>query len=85
MKLHVAFKNYAPFTRCVTHINDKHNDAAKNLDITMSMFNLTKYSSNYSETSGSLWQFKTDESHTYNNENFVEVATDSSTSFNPKG
>ena len=50
----------------------------------MSMFNLTKYSSNYSETSGSLWQFKTDESHTYNNKNFVEVATDSSTSFNPK-
>ena len=27
----------------------------------MSMYNLTKYSDNYSDTSGSLWQFKTDD------------------------
>ena len=25
----VAFKNCAPFTRCVTHINDEHVEAAK--------------------------------------------------------
>ena len=34
----VAFKNCAPFTRCVTHINDindEHTDTAENLDIVM--------------------------------------------------
>ena len=29
----VAFKNCAPFTRCVTHINDEHVETAENLDI----------------------------------------------------
>ena len=36
----VAFKNCAPFTRCVTHINDEHVEAAENLDIIMPMYNL---------------------------------------------
>ena len=31
----VAFKNCAPFTRCVTHVNDEHIEAADNLDIIM--------------------------------------------------
>ena len=31
----VAFKNCAPFTRCVTHINGEHVETAENLDITM--------------------------------------------------
>ena len=29
----VAFKNCAPFTKCVTHINDEHVETAENLDI----------------------------------------------------
>ena len=33
----VAFKNCAPFTKCVTHINDEHVDNADNLDIVISM------------------------------------------------
>ena len=32
-----AFKNYAPFTKCITHINDEHVDDADNLDIIMPM------------------------------------------------
>ena len=28
----VAFKNCAPFTRCVTNINDEHVETAENLD-----------------------------------------------------
>ena len=40
----VAFKNCAPFTRCVTHINDEHVKTAKNLDIIMTMNNLIEYS-----------------------------------------
>ena len=40
----VAFKNCAPFTRCVTHINDEHVKTAKNLNIIMTMNNLIEYS-----------------------------------------
>ena len=29
----VAFKNCAPFTKCITHINDKHVDTADNNNI----------------------------------------------------
>ena len=58
----VAFKDYAPFTKCITHINNEHVDNADNLDIIMSMYNLIKYSDNYSDTSRHLSQFKRDES-----------------------
>ena len=50
----VAFKNCAPFTRCVTHINDEHVETAENLDIIMPMYNLIEYSDNYADSSGSL-------------------------------
>ena len=29
----VSFKNYAPFTKFITHINDEHIDGTENLDI----------------------------------------------------
>ena len=58
----VAFKNCAPFTRCVTHINDGHVETAKNLNIIMPIYNLLEYSDNYNGSSGSLCQFKRDES-----------------------
>ena len=50
--INVAFKNCAPFTRCVTHINDEHVETAENLDITMPMYNLIEYSDNYADSSG---------------------------------
>ena len=31
----VAFKDCAPFARCVTHINDEHVETSENLDITV--------------------------------------------------
>ena len=37
-----AFKNCAPFTKCITHINDEHVHNADNLDIIMPMYNLTE-------------------------------------------
>ena len=58
----VAFKNCAPFTRCVTRINDEHVETAENLDIIMPMYNLIEYSDNYADSSGSLYQCKRDES-----------------------
>ena len=48
----IAFKNCAPFTKCV---NDEHVDNADYLDIVRSMYNLIEYSDNYSDTSRSLW------------------------------
>ena len=66
----VAFKNCAAFTKCITDINDDHANNADNLDIIMPMYNLIEYGDNYSDTSGSLWQFKRDEQN-MNNENLL--------------
>ena len=40
------------------------------------MYNLIEYSDNYSDTSGSLWQFKRDEQPKENNGNLSDVSTD---------
>ena len=42
-------------------INDTFIDEAEHINIVMPMYNLIEYSDNYSDTSGSLWQFKRDE------------------------
>ena len=62
----VAFKNCAPFSTCTTEINDAFVDEASRIYIAMSMYNLIEYSDNYSDTSGSFWQFKRDEVPTDN-------------------
>ena len=51
----VIFKNCALFTNCISKINNTRTDNAKDIDIVMSMYNLTEYNDNYSKTSGSLW------------------------------
>ena len=79
---HVAFKNCPPFTRCVTHINVEHVETAENLDVIMPMYNLLEYSGNYADSSGSLYQFKRDESPM--NDNPLNVALDNSTSLKYK-
>ena len=73
----VAFKNCAPFTRCITHINDEHIKTAEDLDIIMPMCNFIEYSDNYADSSGSLYQFKRDESPTNDDENPLNVSLDS--------
>ena len=80
----VAFKNCAPFTRCVTHINDEHVETAENLDINMPIYNLIEYSDNYADSSGSLYQFKRDESPINDAGNPLNVSLDNSTSFKHK-
>ena len=57
----VAFKNCAPFTNCISEINNTQIDNAKDIDIVMSMYNLIEYNDNYSKPSGSLWQYYRDE------------------------
>ena len=56
----VIFKNCAPFTNCISEINNTQVDNAKDIDIVMPMYNLIEYSNNYSKTSGSLWQYYKD-------------------------
>ena len=57
----VVFKNCPSFKDCRTEINDTFIDFADFINIAMPMYNLIEYSDNYSDTSGSLWQFKRDE------------------------
>ena len=53
----VIFKNCAPFTNCISEINNTQIDNAKDIDIVMPMYNLIEYSNNYAKTTGSLWQY----------------------------
>ena len=57
----VTFKNCAPFTKCISRINNTDIDSAQDNDIVMPMYNLIEYSDNYSKTSGSLWQYYKDD------------------------
>ena len=76
----VAFKNCPPFSTCTTKINDVFVDEANHIYIAMPLYNLLEYSNNYSDTSGSLWQFKRDEVTDENN----DLVIDNSQSFKCK-
>ena len=45
----VIFKNCAPFTKCISKINNTQIDNAQYIDIVMPMYNLIEYSDNYSK------------------------------------
>ena len=53
----VIFKKCAPFTNCISKINNIQIDNAEYIDIVIPMYNLIEYSDNYLKTSGSLWQY----------------------------
>ena len=53
----VIFKNCAPFTNCISEINNTQIDNAKDTDIVMPMYNVIEYSDNCAKTTGSLWQY----------------------------
>ena len=76
----VAFKNCALYTKSITHISDEHVDGANDIHIIMPMYNLIEYS----DTSGSLWQFKRDELPVTEAGNPNNVSTANSTSFKYK-
>ena len=50
----VIFKNCAPFTNCISEINNTQVDDAQDIDIVIPMYNVIEYSHVYSKTSGSL-------------------------------
>ena len=57
----VTFKNCAPFTKCICRINNTEIHNVKDIHIVMPMYNLIEYSDNYLKTTGSLWQYYTDD------------------------
>ena len=56
----VIFKNCAPFTECISKINNTHIDNAKDVDVVMVIHNFIECSNNYSKSSGSLCQYYRD-------------------------
>ena len=54
------------FTKCITKIDGTTIDDSEDLDSVMPMYNLIEYSSNYSETTGSLWFYSKDEATDFN-------------------
>ena len=59
----VTFNSCAPFTKCISRINNADIDNAYDIDIGMPMCNLIEYSDNYSKTFGSLWQYYKDDTN----------------------
>ena len=57
----LIFKNNAPFRTCISKINNIFIGNAEDLDIVMPLYNLLEYSDNYSITSGSLWNYYSDD------------------------
>ena len=49
----LAFKNNAPFTSCISKINNTLIDNAEDLHIVMPMYNLIEYSKKYRKITGS--------------------------------
>ena len=76
----VALKYGAPFSACKRLINDVFVDKADHIYIAMPMYNLIEYSDNYSDTPGSLRQFKRDEASASN----TDLTVDNSESFKYK-
>ena len=50
----VILKSCAPFTNCISKINNTQIDNSEYIDIIMPMYNLIEHSDNYSKTSGAI-------------------------------
>ena len=77
---YIIIKNCAPFTNCISQINNTQMDNAKDIDKVMPMYNLIEYSDNYSKTSGSLWHHYRDEPHLNANGDVADFPTDNNNS-----
>ena len=69
----MIFKNCAPFTDCISEINNTQVDNAKHIDVLIPKYDLTEYSDNYSKTSRSLWQYYSDELVTNDTSVIVDI------------
>ena len=72
----IITKNCAPFTECISEINNTQIGNAKDKDIVMPMYNLIDYSNNYSKTSGTLWEYYRDEPFLNDNGTIADFPAD---------
>ena len=52
---------FSPFINCITKTDGTTTDDTEDLDLVIPMYNKLEYSSNYSETTDSLWFYSKDE------------------------
>ena len=76
----VIFKHFAPFTDCITEINNTHADDTQKIDVVIPMHNLIEYGDAYLKTSGSLWRYCRDEPALDNNGNIIDFPDDNNNS-----
>ena len=80
----VAFNNCSPFTRSLVNINDEHVETSDNIDAIIDLYNLIEYSHNYSDTTGTLLQYKRQEENLNVAGNIDNVNANDSSSFRYK-
>ena len=68
----MVFKNCALFSKFITKIEEATIDDAEDLDLVMPMI---EYSSNYSETTGNLLLYSTDQESNFNENNLKQIIT----------
>ena len=80
----LASKNNAPFTNCISKINNALIDNTEDLHVVMPMYNLFEYSKNYSKTTGSLRNYYKDEPNDFPANNYDVNPITNSESFKYK-
>ena len=76
----VIFKICVPFTNCRSRINNMQVDDARDIDVLMPIYDIIKYSDNYSKTSAILWKYCRDEpAINATNSNIVDFNADIAT------
>ena len=80
----LAFKSNAPFTNCISKINNVLIDNAEDLDVVMPMYNLLEYSKNYRKATRRLWNYQRDEPNNPPVANFNADCITNSESFSYK-
>ena len=80
----LAFLKNAPFTNCISKINNVLIANAEDLDVVMPMYNLFEYSKNYRKTTESLWNYYRDEPNNPPVANYNADPITDSTSFKYK-
>ena len=72
----VTFENCAPFTDCISEINNTEIDLAKDIDVVIPMYNLIEYSDNYLKIFEGLWQYYRDKPAINNNGIIIDFPDD---------
>ena len=78
---YVVIKNWTPFTDCISKMSNTKVDNAKEIDVVMPMYS-NRITDNYSETSGSLWQYYWDKPDLNNADANINFPNDNNSALN---